>query len=92
MDKEEIKDKIWNKAGAIPNLNPNMFRKDACGAIIMYDKFMQHNPYGWVIDHIIPLSLGGDDNIINLRALHYMNDISKKDDYPSYYGTVILTD
>lgn len=88
MMENDIKKQVWNKAGIIEGLNPDMYRKDACGAIMMYDKFMQQNPYGWVIDHILPRILGGDDNLLNLRALHYLNDMSKKDDYPTYYGEI----
>lgn len=48
----------------------------------------KNNPFGWVIDHILPMSLGGDDNLLNLRALHYKNNLGKADDYPSYTASV----
>ena len=50
--------------------------------------FGKNNPFGWVIDHILPMSLGGDDNLLNLRALHYKNNLGKADDYPSYTASV----
>lgn len=75
---------IWDKARKCEGLPPDLFRLDACGALIMRDKYGKENPYGWVVDHIYPKSLGGDDNIENLRPLHYKNNISKADDYPSY--------
>ena len=34
------------------------------------------------------MSLGGDDNLLNLRALHYKNNLGKADDYPSYTASV----
>lgn len=79
---------VWRKARKIEGLDDSMFRKDACGALIMYDKYGMQNPFGWEIDHIFPKSLGGDDDLLNLRPLHYMNNRSKADDYPSYTACV----
>ena len=56
----------------------------------MRDKYGKKNPYGWVVDHILPLTLGGDNNEVNLRALHYQNNLSKADNYPSYLSAVQL--
>ena len=81
---------MWNKARKAEGLDDSIFRLDACGALIMRDKFGKKNPYGWVIDHILPLALGGDDREVNLRALHYQNNLSKADNYPSYLSAVQL--
>ncbi len=75
---------IWEKARKVEGLDDAMFRKDACGALIMYDKYGMQNPFGWEIDHIFPQALGGDDQLTNLRPLHYLNNRSKADDYQSY--------
>ena len=83
MDEELIKE-LWNKGRVINGLNPDVYRKDACGALIMRDKFGMENPFGWVIDHIFPVNLGGDDHMDNLRPLHWRNNLNKDDDYPSY--------
>lgn len=86
---EEIK-AVWEKARKVAGYEESMFRKDACGAWIMWDKYgKRDNMLGWVIDHIYPESLGGTNNLHNLRALQYQNNISKGDDYPSYTATVI---
>jgi 5-methylcytosine-specific restriction endonuclease McrA len=86
---DEQKIAAWEKAHKIPGYNEAMFRKDACGAWIMRDKYgSQDNTFGWVIDHIYPKSLGGKDDNDNLRALHYQNNLSKGDDYPSYTTAV----
>ncbi len=84
----ELLKAIWRKARVIEGLDPDMFRKDAGGALIMWDKFGKINPYGWEIDHIFPRSLGGDDTPVNLRAMHYKNNRSKGDDYPSYVALI----
>ncbi len=81
-------DRVWEKARIIEGLNPDMFRKDACGALIMRDKYGKKNPFGWEINHIFPKSRGGGDEIDNLRAFHYQNNISKADDYPSYTSMI----
>lgn len=86
---EEIRRKVWQKAKTEPGYDENMFRKDACGAWIMWDKYrMRDNWYGWEIDHIFPEKLGGDDNPNNLRALQCKNNASKGDDYPSYTAEI----
>lgn len=81
-------ERAWTKTRKVDGLDPNIFRLDACGALIMKDKYGQKNRYGWVIDHIYPQILGGKDDEINLRALHYKNEQSKGDDYPSYLSAV----
>lgn len=87
MDDELIR-KIWGKANTIEGLDPAFFRKDACGAIMSWAHYNQDSSFGWVIDHIYPLSKGGDDNIVNLRAMNIANDRSKGDDYPVYRSAV----
>lgn len=87
---EDILNLLWEKASKVDGLDEHMYRKDACGALIMRDKYGKINPYGWVIDHIFPQKLGGDDNPQNLRVMHYLNNNSKADDYPSYMTAVIF--
>lgn len=80
---------VWNKARKIDGYNPDVFRQDACGAWIVFNKYgLRDNDYGWEIDHVFPSALGGDDDINNLRALHWKNNASKGDDYPSYIARV----
>jgi hypothetical protein len=88
MINEATIEAVWDKTGTMEGFDARMYRRDACGALIMRDKYGKVNPFGWEIDHIYPQNRGGDDNIDNLRALHYMNNRSKRDDYPSYTATV----
>lgn len=86
---EQDKKIAWEKAREVKGYPPDMFRKDACGAWIAWSKYGQRdNDYGWEIDHIYPESRGGDNHPDNLRALHYLNNISKDNDYPSYIAAV----
>ena len=88
MFNEDIISSVWEKGVKIEGLDPSLFRKDACGALIMKDKYGMQNPYGWQIDHVLPQSLGGTDVLDNLRPLHYLNNASKAADYPSYTSAV----
>ena len=94
---EEQKLAAWNKATAVPGFDPRTFRKDACGAWIIWDKYgVDDNLYGWEIDHVVPRTLleskGFSEEQINavdnLRALQHMNNVSKGMDYPSYTALV----
>lgn len=85
---EQIKS-AWETAQIVDGYNPDKYRKDACGAWISWEKYgVTDNVYGWQVDHIYPKSLGGDEHPMNLRALHVKNNLSKGDDYPSYYAAV----
>lgn len=86
---DEIKRSVWQKARKVEGYDENMFRKDACGAWIMWDKYgRQDHALGWEIDHICPRRLNGTDRLENLRPLQHQNNASKADDYPSYTAVV----
>lgn len=94
---QELLLQVWKKAKVEPGFDENMFRKDACGAWIVWDKYgVQDNMYGWEIDHIWPealLKLKGVsqdmiDDLANLRPLQHQNNAAKGDDYPSYTAVV----
>ncbi len=100
FSERQIQD-TWNRAKAVEGYDSTRFRKDACGAWIIRDKYGNTDSiYGWVIDHIVPESLlrkkgvGQEeiDNPANLRALQHENNTSKKDDYPSYTASVTSED
>lgn len=93
---QQIQD-VWNRAMIEEGYDSSRFRKDACGAWMLRNKYGDTDSiYGWVIDHIVPQSLlkekGFDQALIdkptNLRALQHENNTSKGDDYPSYTAVV----
>ena len=47
--------------------------RDVCGAIISRDAYEQEGLFGWTLDHIVPRSQGGADDLTNLRPLHRKN-------------------
>lgn len=88
---------VWNRATIVKGYDENRFRKDACGAWIIRDKYGDNDSlYGWEIDHIVPKVLLEEkgfgqediDRSENLRALQHDNNASKSDDYPSYTAVV----
>lgn len=85
---KEILDRIWEKAARIKGLDDRLYRQDACGALVMRNKYGMTNPFGWVVDRIFPKESGGDERLVNLRVMHYLNSASKADDYPSYMAAV----
>lgn len=94
---EEQIQSAWDRAKPEEGYDKNRFRKDACGAWIIRDKYGDTDSlYGWVIDHVVPQSLLREkgfsqemiDNPDNLRALQHENNNSKGDDYPSYTAVV----
>ena len=98
MDNDALKRNVWEKGQVVNGFNPDLYRKDPCGAWIVWDKFgIQDNIYGWEIDHIYPKSRlkerGFKEDAItdirNLRPMQHQNNASKGDDYPSY--TAIIT-
>ena len=85
---KEIVEVIWKKAQEIPNYNPNIWRKDFAGAWIRKDQYGATGNYGWEIDHVYPQSLGGGDDLDNLRAMQWENNRSKGDNYPKWTTSV----
>lgn len=98
MDNDALKRNVWEKGQVVDGFNSDLYRKDPCGAWIVWDKFgVQDNIYGWEIDHIYPKSRLEErgfneeavSDIRNLRPMQHQNKASKGDDYPSY--TAIIT-
>lgn len=90
----EVQKRIaWQHANAVEGYDPNHVRKDVCGAWILWGKYgHDDSPFGWEIDHILPRRLGGDERDINLMAIHFLNNVSKKDDYPSFHALITSQD
>lgn len=88
---ENIKQQVWNKAKEIPGFNSSIYRQDFAGAWIKYEDYGKNTSdtnFGWEIDHKIPKAQGGNDNLNNLEPLHWHNNHTKSDNYPSFKTSI----
>lgn len=98
MFDEKLLLKIWENARPIKDYDPAQVRQDACGAAMVFSYRDRQNNYAWEVDHIIPTAileannvpLEMRNNIKNLRALNWHNNVSKADDFPDYESSYIL--
>ncbi|HEX4273315.1 MAG TPA: hypothetical protein VHZ32_18125 [Rhizomicrobium sp.] len=73
---------VWSKGATIfqngVHHDPAIWRHDAHGNVIRYSDYGDRNSkYGWEFDHYpLPASLGGNDDLSNLRPLHYAANAS----------------
>ena len=89
MFNEKTIEQVWTLARTVEGFNPDIIRKDACGAWIMKSQYGNRDSiYGWEIDHVYPLSMGGTDEMANLRAMQWENNVAKGDDYPVYKSKI----
>lgn len=71
---------VWSKALVIALSDAPVWRKDECGAWINRADYRNKNSlYGWEIEHIIPNSQGGTNNISNLIPLQWENNVRRQD-------------
>lgn len=80
--------KVWEKASIVDGQDSNLLRKDYAGAWIKRGDYNKFSTYGWQIDHLMPQSQGGTNEIDNLVPLHWRNNKSKGDEYPRWHTEV----
>lgn len=84
---------IWEKGIIVQGYDKNLYRKDFSGAWISRNAYGDRDSIlGWEIDHVYPVSLGGNDEEVNLRPINWHNNVSKGDNYPEYVAAVVSDD
>lgn len=74
---------VWEKGRVLGGHDPKVWRVDRCGALMKKTDYgMTNSQYGWEVDHIMPVSRGGKDDISNLGPLQWENNRKKSDAYP----------
>jgi len=85
---EETVELVWRKAQE--DIGYHMFRKDCCGATILRTAHGKTCSVGWEIDHIVPVSRGGKDDLDNLQPLHWENNRQKGDEFPRWVCKITI--
>jgi 5-methylcytosine-specific restriction endonuclease McrA len=75
---------VWQKGQAVAGYDALLYRKDACGAWMSRNEYGQTTTWGWEIDHIRPVALGGADFYDNLQPLQWQNNRHKSDNFPNW--------
>lgn len=76
---------VWEKGRVASGIDPESWRRDSCGALIYRFSYGDTNSrYGWEVDHMCPVSKGGDDRLDNLQPLQWQNNRYKGDEFPNW--------
>jgi 5-methylcytosine-specific restriction endonuclease McrA len=74
---------VWRKGIVAPGFDPDVIRKDKCGKLMSWSAHGDTSSVlGWEIDHILPKSKGGSDDLTNLQPLQWENNRTKGDNFP----------
>jgi 5-methylcytosine-specific restriction endonuclease McrA len=80
---------VWLNAEPVEGRDSRLWRRDPCGALMRWRDYANcKSRYGWEVDHIVPVAMGGADNLDNLQALHWKNNRKKGDNMDDNFCVV----
>ena len=66
-----ILESVWLKGRPIEGYDPVVWRRDDADRPMLHDDYGDdESVFGWTVDHIVPPSAGGTDEISNLRPIN----------------------
>ncbi|QOI98534.1 MAG: hypothetical protein HRU69_14020 [Flammeovirgaceae bacterium] len=80
---KQIQD-VWNKGTTVENYDSVKYRKDVCGALDATRQVRERGNFRLGNRPCLSRVKRGDETLINLRPMHWENNRSKADDFPSY--------
>ena len=83
---ESERSAVWRKGLVVVGFDPNVLRRESCGARIEWSQYGLTIPggRGWEIDHKHPVAQGGSDSLVNLQPLQWENNRHKSDNWPHW--------
>jgi len=78
MQLDPLAEQVWAKGNIIFGQDSNNIRRDDMGNVIHHDDYgNRKSAYGWEIDHIVPVSQKGSDDLSNLRPLQWEANVNR---------------
>lgn len=95
---EKEMDDVWRKGIILDGWNPDEYRLDAAGAMMVRSHRGNDDKYDWEIDHVFPkhkleaegISEEEWNDLANLRPFNAKNNASKSDEYPIYKRALVF--
>ena len=81
---KDIIQKVWQQAKPANEKIKDFIRQDLADAWIDFKEYGNETEKGWVITPILPEPEGNPDDVSNLMALHWKNNVKKGANFPRF--------
>lgn len=82
---EDLIQRVWQKGRATPERDQDEWRKDQCGAWMRREQYGGETAeFGWKIENV---SIGGGDELANLKPFHWRNAFDRNTHQPRCHVT-----